>query len=94
MHYRDFAGDVKLSNGDKMIYTKSIHKDLFSDMIEDDEFLSLAFLSRVKFDSYDDKAGELKLGCMVVMIESCYAHFFQIIIDKEGNQRIIEIEEE
>ncbi len=94
MHYRDFAGDVKFRIGDKEIYAESIHKELFSEMIDDVEFLPLAYLSRVRFDSYDDVAGELKLGCMVVMIESCYAYFFQVIVDKEGNYRVIEIEEE
>lgn len=88
VHFRDFAADIKLKVGDRTIYTETIQKEIFSDKISDKDFLSTAYLSLVSLDNYDNSNGLIKIKCMTVMIESDYAYFFDLTLDKNGNKEI------
>jgi hypothetical protein len=88
IHYRDFAADIKVTQGNKTIYAETIQKENFKDRIGDKEFLNLAFLSLVELENYNKDTGQVKIKCMTVMIESDYAYFFQLTIDRLGNKTI------
>lgn len=92
IHFRDFAADIKLTKGDKTIYSETIQKESFKDKIEDKEFLPLSFLSWADLDSYDKETGQVKIKCMTVMIESDYAYIFILTIDGQGTKTVELIE--
>ena len=88
VHFRDFAADIKLNVGDRTIYRETIQKEIFDDKITDKDFLSTAFLSLVSLDNYDNSNGLIKIKCMTAQIESDYAYFFDLTLDKNGNKEI------
>lgn len=88
IHFRDFAADIKILFGEKIIYSETIQKEIFSDKIPDDDFIASSFLSLVSLDNFDKTTGLTNIKCMIVMIESDYAYFFNLSIDKDGKTTI------
>lgn len=92
IHFRDFEADIKLTNEDKTIYSETIKKENFEDLINDKGFLNQAFLSWVALDGYDKEIEQIKIKCMITMIESDYAYIFMLTIDKQGTKTVELIE--
>ena len=87
-HYRDYAVAIKLTAEQQVLFNETIEKELFQNKIQDKHFLSQAYLSGVELEEFNNSTGQVSLRIWLVMVETDYAHIFQLDIDPQGNQTI------
>ncbi len=74
------------------LYNRNFDKNYFK--INDTDFLKKATLYSLSFENIDCNSGTIKFFCGVVVPETDWSYVFEFYIDKNGNSKFFELDEE
>ncbi len=84
---RDFAATIKLWHQNQLILDSTFVKEVFEEVIPDEDFLHYAVLMGVNLERWDAENQEVVVGLWISMPESCYTYYFEVFIGLNGQVR-------